>query len=615
MMPTRTTASAGILTFALLLMVACSSDDPTLTPTIPAPDTPTATLAATPTSIPSPTSPATVGPTSTTEPTPTSTPTSTPEPTTTATSEPTATATIVPAPTPTPVLAPLPTGESGGQLTTLALVNIEHRDVHQEVQETLTSLGPGLAYSRLLRLRTGPEEDYPQPSLLLECDLCESWEALDALTYSFKLREGVLWHQVPPINGRELVAEDVAFSLNRLRTPGWPNAALLQNIDQITAEDRYTVNITLNPGFPDADFMVSLADGHAKVVAPDLVKLRGDLKTSVVIGTGPWQWVSTERDRGTEFVRNPTYFEEGLPFANELSIRVVKGTEITRLAAFGTDPAINVYRVPPGFQQILDDAQVPFNSFLSKRGGSGIVLTMNTSVPPFDNLQVRRAVLLALDPWNDLDVIWSGQGFVSLGIPVKTPQWLLSRSEMRGPYFADQSGARDLLNSLETDALLNFDLDVADFGDIYVEYGQQIASDLRSVGFETDSEPRFLNPTEYQDTVWDRGDYQIAIGQLPPTTTTNSYLLSILHSSSPTNVVRHSDSILDGLIVDQAAEMDLAVRRELIRQIQLRILDQAYMVSTVTDGDVWVFDPVVKGLYPNSAASEYFFWAKAWIDD
>ena len=518
--------------------------------------------------------------------------------------------TMAPVPTPTSMVGPIPSGEHGGRLTTIAQANIPHLDVHQEVQETLTSLGPGLAYSRLLRLRTGPEDEVPQPSLLLECDLCESWEALDALTYSFKLREGVLWHDVPPVSGREMVADDVAYSLERLRTPGWPNAALLQNIDRITAEGPYTVNVTLKPSFPDADFMVSLADGHAKVVAPELVKQEGDLKVAPVIGTGPWKLVSAAEDEGALLERNPEYFEDGLPFFDELSIRIIKGSDETRLLAFGTG-LVDVYRVPPGFQKDLDGSAADFGSFLSKRGGSGIALTMNTSVPPLDDVQVRRAVLLALEPWNDLDDIWSGQGYVGVGIPVENPEWLLSNEEM-GAYFADQESAKDVLSSIATDGPISFDLHVGDFGDIHLDYGRKIAADLRSVGFDTDPNPRFLNPLQYRKVVCDQGDYQIALGQLPPTNTTNSYLLNILHSRSRTNPVKHSDSILDELILDQATETDTSVRREAIRMVQLRVLEQAYMVTTVTDGDMWVFGPDIKGFYPNSAASEYFFWAKAW---
>ena len=70
----------------------------------------------------------------------------------------------VPIPAPTAVVAPAPAGSFGGTLIVVAGAEIPHRDVHQEVQETLTALGPGLAYSRLLRLRSGQGSN--QPNLL-----------------------------------------------------------------------------------------------------------------------------------------------------------------------------------------------------------------------------------------------------------------------------------------------------------------------------------------------------------------------------------------------------------------------------------------------------------------
>ena len=514
---------------------------------------------------------------------------------------------------PTLTAAPTPAVVRGGRLTTLTQVNVPHLDVHQEVQETLASLGPGLAYSRLLRLATGPEDDYPQPSLLLECDLCESWEALDPLTYSFKLREGVRWHDVSPVNGRELVADDVAYSLERLRTPGWPNAGLLRNIDRIEVVDSHTLNISLAPDFPDADFMVSLADGHAKVVAPEVVDLRGDLKEAEVIGTGPWRWVSTREDVGTLLERNGSYFESGLPYADELFIRIMGGSDEARLAAFATG-VVDVYRVPPGLQASLAETEVPHNAFSSMRGGTGLVLTMNTSAPPFDDPRVRQAVLLALDPWRDLDTLWAGQGYVSAGIPVRSPLWLLGEDELRGTYLASPARARDILESMDAASLPPVRLDVGDLGDLHLEYGRSIAQDLRAVGFDIPADPLFLTPPEYRNKVWAQGDYQVAVGPLPPTVTTNSYLLNILHSSSALNVTRHADGTLDALIAEQATERDPAARGELVRQIQGRVLEQAYMVATVTAGDTWVFHPRVRGFYPNTAASEYFFWAKTWLE-
>ena len=97
----------------------------------------------------------------------------------------------VPLPVPTPVVAPAPSGSTGGALTVVAAAEIPHLDVHQEVQETLTALGPGLAYSRLLRLKSGQGSN--QPNLLLECDLCQSWHLNEDLAYVVNLRPDVLW--------------------------------------------------------------------------------------------------------------------------------------------------------------------------------------------------------------------------------------------------------------------------------------------------------------------------------------------------------------------------------------------------------------------------------------
>ena len=608
------------LALAAMFIAACASSTPTPTPTATPPPTPT------PSPQPSPT--ATIPPTVTPTTAPTPTPTAPPSPTPVQTSTPAPTATPEPTPTPSPTPFPTPTatpvvvppplgGVRGGVLSTVALANIEHLDVHQEIQETLASLGPGIAYSRLLRLRTGPPEEVLQPSLLLECDLCEGWEVEDPLTYIFRIRKGVAWQDIDPVNGREMVAKDIAYSYARQATPGWANAALLQNIRDIEATDRYTLKITLNPGFPDADFMLSLADGHSKVVAEEAVGLDGDLKEGPVIGTGPWIY-DAERSRpdiGFVFQRNPNYFEDGLPFADELQFRLIKGSREVQFAAFVTGE-VDVYRIPADLWNQLQATGVETGSFLARQAGLGLVLTMNASRPPFDNLQVRKAVLRALDPWEYVRTIWEGQGFVSLGVPVESPSYLLNREGMRPEYFADPQAAAELLGDSGVSVPIPFELIVADFGDIYLQQGRTIEENLRSVGF--DPLLRVLNPSEYGDRVWRDKDYQLALGELPPTSSTNSYLFAILHGRGNWNVVDHSDLALDVLIDQQAVEADREVRGLLLRDIQRYLLEQAYMFSPVTGpigiGARWVFAPRVKGFYPNTAASEYFFWAKTWIE-
>ena len=145
--------------------------------------------------------------------------------------EPVASTVRVQSPTPQPatVQEPAPAelnlGEPrrGGYLVLASMADYVHRDVHQSAQETLATLGPGLAYSRLLRLEAGREVE--QPNLTLQCDLCESWKMAPDMSYVFQLRPDVHWQKFSPVEGRQLVADDLVFSYNRMRTPGWPGEA------------------------------------------------------------------------------------------------------------------------------------------------------------------------------------------------------------------------------------------------------------------------------------------------------------------------------------------------------------------------------------------------------
>ena len=494
----------------------------------------------------------------------------------------------------------------------MALANVPHLDVHQEVQETLTSLGPGLVYNRLLRLQSGPVNEVPQPSLRLECELCESWQMVDHLTYRFQLRKGIRWQDISPVKGREVTAQDVVSSYDRLRTPGWVNAPLLQNLRTVEAEGNYTLRITLSPEFPDADFLLSLANGHTKVVAKEVVEEHGDLKEAPVIGSGPWIWdpKRSREDIGSVFVKNPGYFEEGLPFLDEFIISVIR-EESTRNAAFATGK-VDVYRISPQSWSQLKRRGGEFRSFLSRQGGTGLILTMNVSAPPFDNTQVRKAVLKALDPWDYVDAIWSGQGFVSLGLPVQRPDWLLTRAEMRESYFSDPSGARNTLRGTGLTTPVQFRFTVADYGDIYLQQGRQIEQNLRSVGF--DPALAQVSPSQYEAKVWRDKEYQLAIGELPPTSTTNAFLFTVLHGSGRWKVLGSSDGQLDKMIVGQAATSDSMERGKLVRDIQRHLLERAYLFSPVSGVSRWVSGPRVKGFYPNTAGSEYFYWAKTWVE-
>ena len=532
------------------------------------------------------------------------------------TSTPPPTPTQVPAPTPTAVVIPAPQGSQGGSLTVAGSANIPHRDVHQEVQEALTALGPGLAYSRLLRLRSG--EELEQPHLLLECDLCESWKLTDDLVYEFRLRRGVLWQDVAPVNGRPLLASDLAYSYERLRTTGWPNASLFSSVGAIEAPDDRTLLVELDVA--DADAILSLADGHSKIVAPEVVAQYGDLKDSPVVGTGPWIWQETEAGAGTVLLRNPDYFEPGLPFLDELRIAVIKsdaGPEQPdpSVAAAYAAGLVDVASVPPENWEAFRQASPSFESTVSRQSGSGMMMFMNSGADALESQVVRQAVFRAIDPWDYLDTVWEGQGFASLGVPVQRPDWLLERVELRQNYFADPGRARLLLAGSGVTLPIDLEVTVSTVptGQMDPNLGDKLLEDLEAVGFNPTIRPMNLQQFD-QLVIGPSKEFQFAVGPVPPTSTTNRFLFALLHSEGKWNIASHNDTGLDALIEQQAAEFDSRRRQRRLSEIQHHVLDQAYLFSPVTATSRWVFTGDLRGFMPNTALSEYNYWSRVWLD-
>jgi peptide/nickel transport system substrate-binding protein len=120
---------------------------------------------------------------------------------------------------------------------------------------TGAALSGAMCYSQLLMFKWGT--DTPPPSYIPIGDLAESWTQPDDTTYVFKLRPGVKFHNLPPVNGRELVADDIAFSYQRIRDLK-VSASLLTGLTKIETPDRSTLKLTLDK--PNPDFLIGLSD-------------------------------------------------------------------------------------------------------------------------------------------------------------------------------------------------------------------------------------------------------------------------------------------------------------------------------------------------------------------
>src|SRR5512147_1993847 len=144
-----------------------------------------------------------------------------------------------------------------------------------------------LAYSQLVRFPNGPEQKSPTDFSILP-DLAEKWTvSKDGKIYTFNLRKGVRFHNKPPVNGREVTAEDVKFSLERFMAKSGFNTRF-EPVSAIEVVDRSTVKITLKE--PYAPFLNHLANPSFCVILPKEAETQFKDYNSpdAVIGTGPF---------------------------------------------------------------------------------------------------------------------------------------------------------------------------------------------------------------------------------------------------------------------------------------------------------------------------------------
>ena len=149
-------------------------------------------------------------------------------------------------------------------------------------------------------------------------DLAHSWEVTEAgSTYIFHLHDNVKWW-----DGKDLTAEDVAFSLQRMIEPGKPRprtGVLRPYIKAVQAVDRHTVQVTLH--YPSPAFLQFLAVDYMKILPKHVLEAGVDINAwENIVGSGPFKITAARRGDAVTLARNPTYFKPGRPYVDGLTI-------------------------------------------------------------------------------------------------------------------------------------------------------------------------------------------------------------------------------------------------------------------------------------------------------
>src|SRR5262252_2029013 len=270
---------------------------------------------------------------------------------------------------------------------------------HHLTNNAKTNTTLSFVHSTLMRFKVGPE--IAPGTYTVEPHLAEGWEEPDDLTYVFHLRRGVTWHNKPPLNGRELVADDVKFTFDRfLNEKANVLRYTLEPVERVEVVDRYTVKFVLKEPFVWLPDRLASPSGMW-IIAPEVVQQFGDLKKpESAIGTGPFLLERYEPNVKTVFKRNPDYFLAGQPYVDGVEWLVLEDPS-TGLAMYRTGQ-IDCGPAPwwSVRQQDLEALKkshpnLVYQDFLSNVTSS--VLYMRTDMPPFNDVRVRRAISMAID--------------------------------------------------------------------------------------------------------------------------------------------------------------------------------------------------------------------------
>jgi peptide/nickel transport system substrate-binding protein len=470
-------------------------------------------------------------------------------------------------------------------------------------------------HSRLVRHKVGAGV---QPgTFMVEPDLAERWEVPDDTTYVFHLRQGVKWHNKPPVHGRELVAEDVKFTFDRfLREKGNQDRELLASVDRVEVVDRYTVQFRLKEPF--VWLVNTLAYPRSMwIIAPEVVEKFGDLKRSeAAIGTGPFLLEHYEPNVKTVFTRHLDYFRPGQPWVDGVEWLVLEdpssGLALYRTGHLDCGPW-HTWSVRQEDLEALKQSHphLMYQDFLATNTWN---IFMRADQPPFNDVRVRRALSQAIDRQGLIAAV-ALRGAPSPAIAPGQAEWSLPIDQLGAGahyYQYNPQAARRLLADAGFPKGLKTLLHTSGgWGPDFVDAAQLVQRDLKDVGIEAE-----LKIQEYGAffATTAQGKFEgMAMGPGGPAWEPDS-ILEGYRADSPRNTGYVNDPRLTAMVQAQRRTQDLEARKKIIFDIQRLVAEQQYRINLISAMITGSWQPYVKNYAPNQTFDFGGLAAALWLE-
>ncbi|MBX3518549.1 MAG: ABC transporter substrate-binding protein [Xanthobacteraceae bacterium] len=463
------------------------------------------------------------------------------------------------------------TPKRGGNLNFAISAETPHYDCHaSDTYATLHFSSP--FYSTLLRYNLSKFPD-------VEGDLAKSWTVSpDKLTYTFTLHDGVKFH-----DGTPFTSADIKATYDRLRNPPKgvvsTRKATFADIDSIETPNPTTVIFKLkavNSSMLDHFASPWNCVYSAKDLAADPTSPRTKIN-----GTGPFVFVEHVKGSHVAGKRNENYFKKGLPYLDSYRgiftlqaaamLNALQGGQV--LAEFrGVSPAERDRMIAAmGKNLRVEESSWTLN----------LLVLFNTEKPPFNDVRVRRALLMAIDRWggsvglSKISTLRAVGGVVRPGSPLATPEAeLVKLPGFSKDIKAARAEARRLLKEAGQEHL-KFTLWNRNLAMPYTPAGVFLVDQWRQIGVEVEHKQSDTAP---YIAAMQSGNYEVAIDfsnlfNDDPTLSLTKFLSA---KNNPLNLARYNDEEIDKYYELQLRESDIAKRKQYIQALEKRLFEQGY---------------------------------------
>jgi peptide/nickel transport system substrate-binding protein len=517
-------------------------------------------------------------------------------------------------------LAQVPAGEEKpryGGILRVAEREPPNLDPHLNISFLPHNIGT-LIYNGLVRLPYGHEQKDPY-DLTIMPDLAERWEYTDDKTVVFYLRQGVKFHNKPPVNGREVKASDVKFSLERFAAKSGFRARF-DDVDRVEVVDNYTVKIVTK--HPFAPLLLQLATPSHNVILPkEAADQYGDFnKAEAAIGTGPFILERYERGIKLVFKRNPDYYIKGLPYVDGIEWQITPEIAArVSLLRTGKVELTGTTGLLAGEEALPLQKTNPELQFFKYQALSWGKFYMRTDQPPFNDIRVRRALSLAINRSAWMEALDFGEGCIVTGpIPCALTEWRLDPKELdpaRAKYLVgfDREESKRLL--AEAGYPKGFTTPMyhhPGYPTPWPSRYELAVDELSKVGIKIELKPQEYG--EYISTTYLGKFEKLAIGPITPFLEVDDYLYGVFYPGQPNNRSLVNDPELNAMLIAQRQELDPEKRKRIVHDIQRYVADKAYYVYIPIGLFYQVHPPHLKGFKPKIGQTMVHRLMAAWLD-